>query len=218
MPAFLISKLFNPFGVFTYDAFHKARFVIHYILKSQFKEKAMNRNRTQLALGLILVLIGAGFIAVRQIPALSEWFNVAFTWPFSVIGIGALLFLIGLLVGAPGLAVPAAIVAGIGGILYYQELTNDWASWSYMWTLIPGFVGVGTLLSALLGGGRGGFRAGVNLIFISAVLFLVFGLIFGGMNFISSEWAAVLLILLGAWIILQGFIRRFRSDNRENGS
>jgi hypothetical protein len=38
---------------------------------------------------------------------------------------------------------PGSILAGIGGIFYYQNLTNDWESWAYIWALIPGFVGIG---------------------------------------------------------------------------
>ena len=73
--------------------------------------------------------------------------------------------------GAPGMAVPAAIVAGIGGILYYQYATKNYASWSYMWTLIPGFVGVGLILAGLLGEyTRHNIGRGLNLIVISAVI------------------------------------------------
>ena len=42
-----------------------------------------------------------------------------------------------LLTGQPGMLVPACIVGGIGGMLYWQNLTGDWASWSYSWSLIP---------------------------------------------------------------------------------
>ena len=81
--------------------------------------------------------------------------------------VGACLLIFGLLAGAPGMAVPATIVAGIGGILAYQNATGDWTSWSYVWSLIPGFVGLGIMLSALLGdGGREGFRSGLSLVFI----------------------------------------------------
>jgi len=175
----------------------------------------MTRNRTQLALGLVLVLVGGWFIAVRQVPALKEWAVLSLNWPLNIVAIGALILLIGLLVGAPGMAVPAAIVAGIGGILYYQKIYERWDSWAYMWTLIPGFVGVGTFVSALLGGGRGRYREGLNLIFISAVLFLIFGAIFGGPSFISTDIAAILLILVGVWIILRGFLRGRRVENKE---
>jgi len=79
------------------------------------------QGRTQLALGFILILLGGWFVAQRTFPeiaAIAERFS---DWPFTVIGVGVLLLLLGLILGAPGLAVPAAIVSGIGGILYYQD-------------------------------------------------------------------------------------------------
>jgi hypothetical protein len=92
---------------------------------------------------------------------------------------GGVVLLIGLLVGAPGMAVPACIVAGIGGILYYQNATGDWGSWAYVWSLIPGFVGVGTILAGLLGQDfRQSVRSGLNLILISLIMFLFFAAVF----------------------------------------
>src|SRR4026207_362904 len=122
----------------------------------------MRQNRTNLFLGLLLILIGGWLIITRQVPAVQNWIGDNFTWPIWTIGAGLLVLLIGLLTGAPGMAIPASIIAGIGGILYYQNATDDFGSWAYMWTLIPGFVGVGTILAGLLGEnkrahpGRGG--------------------------------------------------------------
>jgi len=44
--------------------------------------------------------------------------------------------LIGLITGAPGMAVPASIIAGSADSLL-SEATSDYSSWSYMWTLLP---------------------------------------------------------------------------------
>jgi hypothetical protein len=115
------------------------------------KENVMNRqNRTQLVLGLLLILFGLWFIAAQRVPSLKAWAEIQFQWPFYVIGAGALILVIGLLTGAANMVIPACIVAGIGGILYYQNYSNDWESWSFLWTLIPGFVGIGTNLAGLL--------------------------------------------------------------------
>lgn len=173
-------------------------------------------GRTQLALGIILILLGAWFIAQRSIPELAAFVERFSEWPFTIIGVGVLLLLLGLILGAPGMAVPAAIVAGIGGILYYQNLTGDWDSWSYMWALIPGFVGVGVALQGLLGEStRHNLRRGLNLMVISAVLFLVFSAFFGGWNLLGNYGPSILLILLGIWVIASGLYRTMRKTNRE---
>jgi len=165
------------------------------------------QNRTQLALGVLLVLLGAWFIAVRQIPILKPFSNLNWDWPFYVIGAGALLLIIGLVTDAPRMAIPAAIVAGIGGILYYQNMSHDWESWNFIWTLIPGFVGVGNILAGLFGDDtRHNIGRGLNLIVISAVLFLIFAAIFNRINILGNYGVAVLLILLGFYVIGRGLM------------
>ena len=166
------------------------------------------RNRGQLALGVILILLGAWFIAQRQVPALGAWMELYMSWPLSVVAVGAAILLIGLLVGAPGMAIPAAIVAGIGGILYYQNSTGDYTSWSYLWTLIPGFVGVGQLLASLLGRSMREARSGINLIAISAVMFVIFAALFGRLSMFGPYVPAIALILVGVWFLVRGFWRR----------
>jgi hypothetical protein len=174
------------------------------------------KNRSQLGLGIILILLGGWFIAQKTIPGLQEWMTQFSAWPFTVIGAGAIILLIGLIIGSPGLAVPASIVAGIGGILYYQNATQDWGSWSYMWALIPGFVGVGTILMGLLGENtRQNLRHGMNLLVISAVLFLVFSAFLGGWQLLGNFGPAILLILLGLWVLGNGIFRSFRQGKRE---
>jgi len=166
------------------------------------------QNRTQLALGILLVLLGTWFIAVRQVPILKPFSNLNWDWPFYVIGAGAVLLLIGLVTDAPRMAIPAVIVAGIGGILYYQNISHDWESWNFMWTLIPGFVGVGNILAGLFGDDTGhNIGRGINLIVISAVLFLIFAAIFNRINILGNYGVAVLLILLGLYVIGRGLIR-----------
>ena len=168
----------------------------------------MRQNRTNLFLGILLIVIGGWLVVTRQVPAVQHWIENNFTWPMWTIGTGLLVFVIGLLTGAPGMSVPASIIAGIGGILYYQNQNGNYGSWSYMWALIPGFVGVGTILAGLLGENtRRNLSHGLNLIVISTVLFLVFATFFGGLSILGDYGAAVILILLGLYILIRGFVR-----------
>ena len=166
------------------------------------------QNRTQLALGIILILLGGWLVATKQIPELQTWLSHNYVWPMWVIGAGAIILIIGMLVGAPGMAVPACIVAGVGGILYYQNATNDFSSWSYLWTLIPGFVGVGSILAGLLGDNtRRNLSHGINALVTSAVLFLIFATVLGGLKLLGNYGLPVILILLGVYIIARGLFR-----------
>jgi hypothetical protein len=106
------------------------------------------RRRSNIAIGIVLLIIGVVFLVIQMVPSINEWYeeNIEFSWPVIIIGIGVLLFVLGLIIRAPGMAVPACVVGGIGCILYWQNVTGNWESWSYVWALIPGFVGVGVLL------------------------------------------------------------------------
>jgi hypothetical protein len=171
------------------------------------------RKRTQLVLGLILILVAGWLIATRINPDLANFIKLPpFDWPMWVILSGAGMLVLGLLVGAPGMAVPACIFAGIGGILYYQNVSGDWSSWSYLWTLIPGFVGLGSILAGVLGDDfKQSLRHGLNSLLVSAILFAVFGSIFGGLTILGkyADYAPIaLLFVLGVWLIVRGFLRR----------
>jgi hypothetical protein len=174
----------------------------------------MNRQgRTQLAIGVILILLGAWFLLDKSVPAFHAIFEKYAEWPMNMFLIGAGIFIVGLVLGQPGLAVPAAIVAGLGGIFYYQQATNNFGSWSYMWTLIPGFVGVGSILAGLLGDNTAhNLKRGLNMMVISAVLFLVFSSFFGGWELLGNYGPAILLILLGLWVLGSGLYRSFRKS------
>jgi uncharacterized membrane protein len=94
-------------------------------------------------------------------------------------------------------------------MLYYQNATGNWGSWAYAWTLIPGFVGLGIILSGLLEGQPiRSLATGLWMILISLVAFVVFGS-FLGMGRFSAYWP-VLLILGGLLILGQTILGRKR--------
>jgi len=175
------------------------------------------QSRSQLMLGIILILAGAWFFASRTIPSLAEFANKIFEWPFTLMWIGALILVIGLFTGNPGAAVPACIVAGIGGIFYYNETYATQAAWAYMWTLIPGFIGVGSILAGLLGDNtRQNLRHGFNSLVFSAVAFLVFASIFGSLDVLGNYGIAILLIGLGVWLLIRSLWKSFSHKSDGN--
>lgn len=172
----------------------------------------MRQNRSNLFLGVLLIAIGAWLVATRQVPSLQQ-FTENMTGAMWTIAAGVLILVIGLITGAPGMAIPASIVAGIGGILFYQDQVGDYSSWAYMWTLIPGFVGVGTILAGVLGENTSrNLSSGLRQVVFSAVLFLVFGTFFGDLEFLGEYGVAIILILLGLFVLARGFWRRGDSN------
>lgn len=165
------------------------------------------QQRSNLAVGLLLLIIGGWFLAVQFYPELEQYIRIDLEWPLFIIGLGLVFWILAALVRAPGLAVPGAILAGIGGLLYYQNQTNDWESWAYAWTLIPGFVGVGVFLMNLFEGRFGqGLREGGGMVVFSLIMFGIFGAFLGGPPILSTYWPA-LLIIVGLWLVLRGLFR-----------
>jgi hypothetical protein len=156
------------------------------------------------------LVIGGYFLAAQLnlVPGLNELIDIQYQWPLIVVGIGVFLFLLGLILRAPGLSIPACIVGGIGGLLYWSNSTGNWVDWAYLWTLIPGFVGIGIILSTLLGReDKTGYKEGFRLLLISAILFAIFFILLSGQGYFIKYWP-ILVILAGFWIIIQTVFRR----------
>jgi hypothetical protein len=160
--------------------------------------------------GLILILVGLFFLLLPFFPDLAISINIGQLWPLIIVGVGAL-FLLGAVLGSPDLAVPGAIIAGIGLMLYYQNANNAWGTWAYSWALIPGFAGAGIIIQGLLKGqSRKALREGGQLILISLIMFAIFGALLGGfLNFVTV--AALILIGVGLWQLIRVLLKRGQS-------
>ncbi|MGC9396307.1 MAG: hypothetical protein ACP5J4_15800 [Anaerolineae bacterium] len=177
-----------------------------------------DRKKSNLTSGLVLILIGVVLLALQVFPGLGAWFNFTFTWPVIIIFVALGLFVIGLLTGEPDMAVPACITGGIGGILYFQTTgVLTWQSWAYMWTLIPGFVGVGILIAGLLNWKRKQIGEGLESILTSAVLFTIFGSLFGDVfgPVPFKFYLPFALIALGVFMFIRALLRPIRRTRRE---
>ena len=168
----------------------------------------MNKGqRSSLTIGVILVVLGAVFVAANLVPSFRALLDQAYTWPMIIEIVAAGLLILGLMIGVPDMAVPAVIVGGIGGILWWQNATGNWGSWAYMWALIPGFSGVGMLLAKVLGGNeRYNTGSALSTIGTSLVLFVILGAFFGGFSWMGPYWPLVL-VAAGLLIGLRTLIR-----------
>ncbi len=161
----------------------------------------MNR-RAGIVGGIILILLGVVFLANEIFPQYFDFWE----WPFIIIGLGGVFLLWAILSGVGGLAIPGSILSGIGGILYYQNFTGDWESWAFIWALIPGFVGVGVIISGIIDRKfKDAFSGGLVLMLISAILLFAFGSAFGLDASITQYWP-VLLIVLGVVALVRAML------------
>jgi hypothetical protein len=166
-------------------------------------------------LGAILIVIGMAVLAFRYLDV----FAGQDTWPWLIVGLGAVLFVVGLVVPNSGLVIGGTVVATIGGILAWQNQTGLWATWAWIWTLIPIGAGVGSLIGGLRTGDREMRDSALWQIVIGLALLAVFFLFFeqfvglsGGAIDVPTWVMPVVLVGLGVLILVRGFIGSAEPD------
>ncbi|MFH1853083.1 MAG: hypothetical protein ABIA75_12135 [Candidatus Neomarinimicrobiota bacterium] len=145
------------------------------------------------ALALILITIGILFLVMNFLPEAvfhDAWWLIfillaagfylpALVWPKARRELAALL-------------IPGTILAVLGLIFMYCTSSGNWEDWDFLWTLIPGSVGLGLYLSARVGRwDDGAARVGLWLLALSLTAFLFFA------GRLVKTVGAVVLILIG---------------------
>lgn len=165
------------------------------------------RNTGPLVGGSLLIIFGILALFGKIFQNFDFWGTF---WPFFVIGLGALFF-VGMFAGGrsvSGLAIPGSIITTIGLMLFYQNITGHWESWSYGWTVILMSVGVGIFIMGLWGQNETQRAAGLRVLRIGLIMFVIFGAFFeliftSGMPFgLRSIVFPAALILLGLYLVL----------------
>jgi len=165
-------------------------------------QKSSPRNATNLAAGIILVVVGILLLVGR-------FFGISlgrFLWPFYIIIPGVLLFVFALTVvdSGEGLAIAGSIVTMVGLVLLYQNTTNHWQSWAYAWALVaPTSIGIGQIVYGSLKGRENIVKTGLGLAKVGGIIFLVaalfFELVIGISGFGYIGWPV---LLIGAGVLL----------------
>jgi len=164
-----------------------------------------NRSNTgSLIAGAALIVFGLLALAGQLFRGFNFWGVI---WPFFIIGVGVLFF-VGMYTGgksAAGLAIPGSIFTFVGLMLFLQNLTGHWESWSYGWTVILMAVGLGIYIMGRYTENPGQRESGSRLLKIGAILFVIFGgffeMIFNSFAF-SRFIFPVALILLGIYLVM----------------
>lgn len=160
------------------------------------------RNIGSLVGGALLIIFGMLALLGQLFRSLDFWGTF---WPFIIIGMG-ILFLVGMLAGGrsvSGLAIPGTIITTIGLMLFYQNITNHWESWSYGWTVILMSVGVGIFIMGVWGQSQTQRAAGLRVLRIGVILFIIFGAFFE-LIFTAGRPFGLRAIIFPAGLILLG--------------
>lgn len=156
-------------------------------------------GRRYLRVGMAWMLVSLGMAAFFWI------FREELAWPAIIIGFGSIFLLVAFFSGVHAQALPGVIIGGIGVLLAWQNATGQWASWTYTWTLIPAFVGLGLIVGFLRR--RGARTVGLWMLGWSLVTFFIFALIFSGNGLYRRFWPLAL-VLVGLIILGQSLFKR----------
>ena len=166
------------------------------------------RNYGALIVGLVLICMGALTLFERLFSGAKFW---GYIWPLIIIGFGALFFVVMLLTerSFAWLAIPGSIITINGIMLFLQNLTHRWETWSYSWTVILMSVGLGIYIMGAWQGDTSRRRSGLKVLEIGVILFIIFGSFFeilfslGVPSTLRDYILPVALILLGVYLVVK---------------
>ena len=174
-----------------------------------------NRNNVGALIGGS-ILIGLGLLTLldRLVPGL----DLGNLWPLFLIAFGGLFFIAMFSMGksGAGFAIPGTIISGIGLILLYQTISDNWLSMSYFWTLILFFVGLGIYIMGWYGDDANQRKSGGDVMKIGIIMFIIFGAFFEAIfSSLNSLIFPIMLILLGGYLVISrlGFFSRKQDNN-----
>jgi hypothetical protein len=181
------------------------------------------RNFGSLVVGAVLICMGALALFEKLFNGSRFW---GMLWPLIIIGFG-LMFFVGMFLTNKSnawLAIPGSIIVANGLMLFLQNLTGNWETWSYSWTVILMSVGAGIFIMGAWQGNESRRKAGLRVFEIGAILFVVFGAFFemlfslGAPASLRGYIFPIGLILLGLYIVIRrsglGSSRQVKSDGQ----
>lgn len=167
-----------------------------------------NNHRGSAIFGALLLAAGIVFL----LGQILEPIGIGYLWPVVLIVFGLSFFPIMFLGGRKFnfLAIPGAIIAGIGAILFIQNAFLLWETWTYAWALIIFAVGVGMFIAGAWGQDSRLRCNGLHVAHVGLTLFIIFGLIFEGIFSISGAplaggifWPAALVLVGLAQLVIR---------------
>jgi hypothetical protein len=194
------------------------------------RSDAVPPRRALFVFGAVLMVVGLAIVVGRLAGVQLQELIGEQSWPFFVIVPGLILLVAAVVPRPPdglGFAIAGSIVTAVGAILLFQANTDAWASWSYVWALIPGAAGLGMAGYGLLTRHGDLVGKGLRLAVIAAVLFVIGAWYFetwyatGEVPVDAAGWWPIVLIGVGAFIVIRGLLGDRRRTNRtahEGGS
>ena len=136
-----------------------------------------------------MLVVAGSIVLVSRVTDLAP--PGASSWPLWLIVPGVAMVIGSFAIpprGGLGLAIPGAILAMVGVVLWFQAAYNLYATWAYAWALVaPTGPGLGMLFYGLARGDRELARDGLRTTVTGLALFIGFALFFEGVLGLSGQ-------------------------------
>ena len=171
----------------------------------------------ELVAGLVLLVVGLLVLASEPIARFVRSLGIGIGddvlrwWPVLVVAL-SFFFLVPGLLGRQhrrlraGMVIPGAMLAGVGAALLYTSLSDRWAAWSYLWSVLPFSFGLGLYAAGWIADAPAFKWIGAGIALGGVVAYLVFATAFGGEAF--RLIAAIGIIALGLALTIGGLAER----------
>jgi len=169
----------------------------------------------ELIAGLLLLIVGAVVLAsdplLDFVRGLGISDDVLRWWPVLIIVL-SLFFIVPGFLGGPsrrlraGMVIPGTILAGVGCALLYTSLTDRWAAWAYLWSVLPFSFGLGMYAAGWIADAPAFKWIGAGIAVGGVVAYVVFATAFGGEAF--RLIAAIGILALGLALTVGGLAER----------
>lgn len=169
----------------------------------------------ELTAGLLLIVVAVVLLAseplLEFVRGLGVGDDVLRWWPVLIVAL-SLFFLVPGFLGGPsrrlraGMVIPGTILAGVGGALLYTSLTDRWAAWAYLWSVLPFSFGLGMYAAGWIADAPAFKWIGAGIAVGGVVAYLVFATAFGGEAF--RLVGAIGILALGLALTVGGLAER----------
>jgi hypothetical protein len=164
-----------------------------------------------------ILLVGLGLLLL-----ITQNFSISFDlfgdwnlpYPIYIIVVGLVFMAIGLFGGhnLTGLTIVGSIIVVSGALLAFQDATQSYQTWAYLWALIfPGSIGMAQALQSLVTHDSEQREAGLRMIAIALAIVLVGWSFFegainlsgSGLHDVANSIGPLLFIGIGGWLLLR---------------
>ncbi|MBI9047655.1 MAG: hypothetical protein JEZ06_24430 [Anaerolineaceae bacterium] len=164
--------------------------------------------------------IGLAFLGSSVVMIVLCWFGYTmvpwFSWAWILMGMGLIFFSVSVFGRAGGFAIPGSILAIIGMLLFWQNLTGRWATWNYLWPLVILSVGLGLYLMGVLGAKshKAPRQVGIEMMVWSVIFLIIFAVFFMEGGLYITYWP-IILIGSGMYMIVRTFVKQAREKRTQ---